>query len=488
MRKIDVSINGKWLSEVVPGFWLMSIEGRELLSKELKTHSITGVDGVNVQTSYRPARKLKLKYWIDEPINTVKGDKYNKLASFLNVNQAQIIFSDERDKYFIGTPEDSDEESITIYCSDPYKYSTTEKAFSMGDDKTITIENGGSVPCPIRYQIYHGTHDNGYIGIASDEGAMEFGKREEIDGKSYTQNESLVHMTDFFNGKDDGKSASDHLNASHSTYDVTGSLEKQTWDEGDFLILKAPAVNTHYMNGGSRTITIPADSNGVRGAKDFYCWHRVITWAGLIGQTGELTLNFLTEDDESICAYNWYKNDTSGNKGHYEFWLHGNMVESHEYTWNNVDSQNPYSMNRGPNDIQKIGDKVQFYWWGHYPTYSDPAIRDLVCSKIQITIKQYGARSGDQYVSKLGIGQLTFQKLGVSGYKDIPNRYLPHALCIADGNDGTYTVNGQPKPNDEVLGTEYFQAPVGSLKVQMNFSSFCKPLPTVKAYIRERWL
>jgi hypothetical protein len=49
-------------------------------------------------------------------------------------------------------------------------------------------------------------------------------------------------------------------------------------------------------------------------------------------------------------------------------------------------------------------------------------------------------------------------------------------------------VNGMARPEDEVLGTQYFKAPVGTSEVKVTCSEWTKSQPTVKAKIREAWL
>ena len=44
------------------------------------------------------------------------------------------------------------------------------------------------------------------------------------------------------------------------------------------------------------------------------------------------------------------------------------------------------------------------------------------------------------------------------------------------------------KPNDEILGTQYFKAKPGTNNVQVVVSEWTKTAPTVLAKIREAWL
>ena len=70
-----------------------------------------------------------------------------------------------------------------------------------------------------------------------------------------------------------------------------------------FIGLGSAGTKKGNANGGLRTLEIPADSSGdASGAQNFYCWFHLCFYAGLMGQTGEMCINFLTEDDKLICG------------------------------------------------------------------------------------------------------------------------------------------------------------------------------------------
>ena len=109
----------------------------------------------------------------------------------------------EPDKYFIGTKSNAGDVpegrlnvtgEFSIYCCDPRKYSTVEKTFqaSVNDEGILeaTIENDGNMAVPVNYEITH-NHENGFIGIVSEHGAIQLGKIDEVDAVPAEKSEIL---------------------------------------------------------------------------------------------------------------------------------------------------------------------------------------------------------------------------------------------------------------------------------------------------------
>ena len=207
-----------------------------------------------------------------------------------------------------------------------------------------------------------------------------------------------------------------------------------------------------------------------------------------MGQTGEMCINFLTANNKLICGCSWYKTDAIGNTGHYEIWANGKMLRQWGYTTSHLQSQNPWYWNWGHCDIYKEGANIRFFYYGGYYNYYIPEIENMECTKIQIAFKQWGDRSGNKLMSRMGFDVINFTKNNVSKWSDIPNRYPSGTKITIDGKSSHVYVNGMARPEDEVLGTQYFKAPVGTSEIKVTCSEWTKSQPTVKARIREAWL
>lgn len=487
-----MSYNGVYLENEIDGYRTLSVTGRELMESEITHTEIDGMDGSYYRYKTTPARTITVKYQLRARGSREFREAYNKMNKLLSGEQVKVIFNDESDKYFIGTKTSNTQVDggsnnvigeIEIYCSDPRKYSTTEKEFTATDG-VLNIVNEGTVPVSIDYEI-QATSETGYIGIVSTEGVMQYGKIEELDSESYQQSEHLVSINNFYHCADD----TNGTDVMHPQYGSNGTLFEHTWFNQKFIGFGTVGTKKGSASGGLRTLVIPADSNGdSSGSKNFYCYFHLLFYAGLMGQTGEMCINFLTADNKLICGCNWYKTDTVGNTGHYEFWANGKMLRNFSYTTSHLHTQNPWYWNWGHCDVLKEGGNIRFFYWGGYYNYYIPEIANMKCAKIQIAFKQWGNRGGNQLMSMMGFDVINFTKNNVSKWRDIPNRYPNGTKITIDGKSSHVYVNGMSRPQDEVLGTKYFKAPVGTTEIKTTCSSWSKSKPIVKARIREAWL
>lgn len=487
-----MSYNGVYLENEIDGYRTLSVTGRELMESEVTDQEIDGMDGSYYRYKTTPARTITVKYQLRARGSREFRDAFNKMNKLLSGEQVKVIFNDESDKYFIGTKTSNTQVDggsnnvigeIEIYCSDPRKYSTTEKEFTATDG-VLNIVNEGTVPVSVDYDITT-TSETGYIGLVSEEGIMQYGKIEELDGETYKQSEWLASIDDFYKCSDDIGGT----DVMHPSYGTNGTLAEHTWFDKKFIGLGSVGTKKGNANGGLRTLVLPADSSGdASGAKNFYCWFHLCFYAGLMGQTGEMCINFLTEDDKFICGCNWYKTDAIGNTGHYEIWANGKVLKNWQFTTSHLQAQNPFYYKWGSCDVLKEGANIRFFFWARYYNFYIPEIENMKCAKIQIAFKQWGDRSGNKVMSMMGFDVIDFEKMNVEKWKDIPNRYPSSTKITIDGKSSRIYVNGMARLEDEVLGTQYFKAPVGTSEVKVTCSEWTKSQPTVKARIREAWL
>lgn len=494
-----MSYNGVYLENVIRGYQTLRVSGRELLASEAWEERVEGQDGARLFGQTYPPRVITVTYQLMAENAASFREAYNQLNHYLSGKEVEVVFADEPDKYFIGTKMASDAPepgrnqvvgTFEIYCTDPFKYSKVRKSVKASVNSQGILEaevnNEGNRPAVLDYEIIN-HQESGYIGIVSEAGAMQFGKVEEQDGETLKLNETLVTLQDFIKTVDDPKGP-DYLHPDPSRYVVGGKLGTTTWFNRTYLRMNTPGDSTIYANGAGRTITIPADSGGVKGAKNWYSYFHLCFWAGMMGQTGEMSLAFLTDNHKLIAGVNWFKTDSVGNTGHYELWANGKMLAIYTYTTNHLHTQNPWYSDWGHCDLRKEGSKLTFFYWGNYPSYIIPEIENMTCAKIQLSIKQYGTRGGDRFMSMAGFDQFSFTKIGVDNWKNVPNRYPAGSVLTIDGLTSSFMVNGMPKPADEVLGTTYFKANTGKTKIQFYPSTWVKQNPDITVLIRESWL
>ena len=505
-----VSFNGHWLDEEVEGFRTLSVSGRDLTVRDV--NSSTGgkySDGEEFISSQIPKREISVTYQLLSESNEAFRVAYNTLNELLKGEQKRLIFADEPDKYFVATKtEHRDGDAgrnsvvgeITFLCLDPFKHSTSTKTYTAtSTDGTLTanVINNGNVAVPIDYKITMNS-DNGYIGIVSDQGAMQYGLVEEADGEDYTQNEQLATLSDLANAADDHGSEAMHP---YAAYGTAGSLAMgKAGGQSNFLVLSSVGDNTKTWNGGMKTLTLPADSEGNTGATDFYSYFHIYLATSSLPQTGQMTLSFLTADDTPICGVNWYKTDKVGNTGHYEIWAYDStatatgtknalirVLKNWSYQCNHLSSENPWYWNWGHCDIKKEDSKITFYYWGKYYTYDLPEVADMACAKVQLAIMDVKNRTGDLALHACGMDVFKFQKMHVEKWKDVPNRYSSGDVMTISGDEGKMCINDMPKMGDEVTGTKYFKAEPGTNTIEIYNSTWADDV-TAEITIREAWL
>lgn len=501
-----MSYGGVYLENEIEGYRTLYVTGRELYGAEIKEQSTDTIDGSNYIARRYPPRTITVAYQLLATSDKAFRDAYNKMNRLLNGEQVKVIFNDEPDKYFIGTKKGITQNEkgtnfvvgeIEIYCTDPIKYSTTLKEVTASKNSNgelvASIENDGSMPATVDYEITANS-DTGYIGIVSNNGIMQFGKIDEADGETVQQNETLGTINDLLNCADDTMGTI----AIHPKYGVKGTLAKKTWFNNTFLGFGSEGTIVGDANGGLRTFTFPADSNGDSdGAVNFYSYFHILMWASRMGQTGEMDLGFLTADNKLICGVNWYKTDTSGNTGCYDLIVNGTssnpklggkVLRTWSFQTNHLHSQNPWYWDWGHCDIRKEGADVTFFYWGSYYKYHIPEIEKMKCAKVQVSIKAWKNRTGNKFLYYLGLNRFTYQKMHVDKWKDIPNRFNSGDVITIDGDKGKFYVNGMNRQQDEILGTKYFKADPGTSEIKFQVSEWTKTDPTIKVYIREAWL
>lgn len=427
----------------------------------------------NLEEKYDALQKA-LK--VDEPKKLVFGNVPNKC--FYAIPSGTLEFSEETE--FLG------EGTITWLIPDGVAYSTAEFDFygvQNNGYQTITIQNNGTEWADVDYEITH-QHENGFIGLVSQYGVIQLGKQEEADGENYEASEEL------FNGY--GLFQDDHGTSYQNPENTTqGTLEVRNVAGYNVMALKGGQATSGYWNGGMKTLTIPVDSEGRRGAKNFYCYTQHWFETGLMGQTGAQTIAFLTGDNKVICAMSINKSDTVGNTAHVDWFAPQNKkIKTLDFQPTSYED-NPFNlkMGGGHNDFLKEGDKLRIFWYGKYYHFTIPEIKDMVCEKIQVWIGQWGSRDlGNQLVTHNYLKSIWFRKDNVEKYRDVPNRYRAGDVVSIDGESTKVYVNGMVAKGDEITGTDYFKVPPGTTEVQFCYSSFSSPPPQIKAKIREVYL
>lgn len=218
-----MQINGVYLETEIEGYQTLYVKGRESLSPELETIEIGTRDGSKRRNKRYPARVITVGYQLIASSSEAFRTAYNSLGALLNVNDAELIFNDEADKFFIGTPTlisevPSGRNAVTgeieITCLDPLKYSVVEyeAETSIDDPRSILIDYGGTYKSfPIleadfynevesdgtETNVLTGNGDCGYIAFFNErEKIIQLGDPDEENGQAVQgKSETLTNQT-----------------------------------------------------------------------------------------------------------------------------------------------------------------------------------------------------------------------------------------------------------------------------------------------------
>lgn len=232
--KEALQINGELIETQIEGYHTLYVQGREALSPEINTYEIGTKNGEIRKNKRYPARTITVGYQLIAESAEAFREAYNKLGGILNVDDAEIIFNDEPDKFFIGTPSEVSEidpglnsvkGEFKILCLDPLKYSVAEyEAEPLDDDKgTILVDYGGTYESfPILEADFYqeteggdtaltGHGDCGYVAFFNEqEKIIQIGDPDEEDGSNvYAKSQTLINQT--FESADDWGTAAKAL-------------------------------------------------------------------------------------------------------------------------------------------------------------------------------------------------------------------------------------------------------------------------------------
>ncbi|AZF90950.1 hypothetical protein CHPC929_0017 [Streptococcus phage CHPC929] len=498
-------------------FKLIKVEHEIGNERSISTDSAPAI-GVNVQNVDIGAKKIKLTVslatrdladmtFIDPnepaPVDNVQFYRVREEAArILHTKKAVKLFlPTEPERYYLalvkgevslkGISDWYDEATIEFLVPDGVAHSTTYKRvtdYQEKDGKMIfSIDNEGSTDA---YPIItlKANAENGYYGLVSDKFAFEAGNIEEADGKIISKAEVLYDFRDDRIPQAFAKGAK-NVGITNVTGDLHGTLEIQNVWGRPHIGLKNPNANINQLQTASLTLDIPPDSSGNVGALNEYIWWRQIFWAGSISQYGFLKLTVSDADGNFLYGVETFKRSlgleseynalASDGYGGFRFLKQWSFLAT-EY-----EDHNPFNEPRGWSDIKREDDKVTFYWWGTYNTFTIPEIKGKKSAKIHLTISNIPSKS---FVTHAYFDQLLYIKTNNAFFEDIPNRYIQGSNLIINSEDDTLTLNNLLNLDEIVDGSLWPVIPPGSSEIEIIQSPWAKKKPSVTIEFEERWI
>lgn len=169
-----MNFNSVFLEQEVEGYRTLYVSGRESLAPELNFYDSGVKHGKKVKSRTFSERTITVGYQLMSPTAFDFRQAYNKMAQILNVSSAKMIFSDEPDKYFIGTLTSMGEidpgklcitGELEFTCPNPFKYSREEKVYKLSGLSKIRYEGTQDCYPEVRWKIKGNT---GYVAAYKD--------------------------------------------------------------------------------------------------------------------------------------------------------------------------------------------------------------------------------------------------------------------------------------------------------------------------------
>ena len=481
--KIKVYFNDHCLDDEIEGFITLGIDGRNFSGLELSTKNNV-FDGSKLQKRRIPSRQIDVSYYISAKSETEFEEKHDKLLNILyNAGESKLWFDDQPGKYYKAVYKSETEDARAVYnaqatisfiCMKPYAYSTQEKTFESYLDadeiRTIDIVNNGNVPAEIDYQIKFNS-PNAFIGIVSEEGAMQYGAKNYTDDAK-PESTTVMTLDDFIKATDDGGG----VDPMRPSYGNKGKLEVVDWWGRKYLKLYSSGEKVGTINGGSRTVELSEEIG------EFVCSFNAV-FCAKPNQVGQMNISFMTADNRLVCGLEWNKNKTVSTSD-----TTFNIVAPNGQGWGGKffnsaeNADNPWLHSKSNNGyLAKKGSRITYYDSGKYSTLVIPESANLKIKKVKIAIRQNG---DDDYSNDGLVEYMGFCGFSLSKY-DI---FSTGEEVTIDGSKTMFYEGGMPMQSKEKMGTKYFKAKVGTTKVQFYWSSWIEQAPTVTAKIRERWM
>ena len=488
-----LQINGEYIENQIEGYQTLYVTGRELSESEINEIQIGNATGTEYQGKRNVQRTITVGFQLLCSTPEEFTEKFNTLNGILDVEQARLIFRDEPDKYYIGTKSEVGDTpsgrlnvkgEFAFYCCDPYKYSVAEKTFQASLNAAgimeVSIQNDGTAPAVISYDIKH-NHENGFVGIASRYGAMQYGKVDEIDSETLRRSEELFRYSNptEFGAMTNGQGVLTE------DFPKNGTWRTVTYQDKPYLALDNVGSGSSW-HGASKMVTLPQDSSGSNAAQNFLCQTRVWFEVGRQSQTGLLEFVIGDEEGNLLASIHILKNSTNSGAARVIMKIADEEVARIEFTAN---GSSPVALNAGQLYIRKSGELFEFYYHGKH-SFRRPSLAEKKAKSVTIFLGQHGSRgsSANDLVTRMYFDYLFFRKDNVNYENDIPNRYPAGSTLHIDGYAGKAYLDGVDCTGDEILGTRYFKAPPGETEVQFLYSDFSDPPPTITATIKEAWL
>lgn len=498
-----LKINGAYLEHTVTGYRTLYVKGREMLAPDIETYE-TGVrDGSTLQSKRFPARTITVGYQLIASSAAAFRAAFNTLNAALDVEEAELIFADEPDKFFIGTPSGQGDvpagrNAITgefdILCVDPFKYSVQEYEVTptLDDGTAFAIQYNGT------YRSYPtlvaefadedddtaggltGNGDCGYVAFLSDDAAIiQLGDPDEPDTEDYAKSQTLTNQKfTSYSATVASKWPINTGRTSSSAVTATGTVVVgKDAENAKLLVANSYGTGTKW-HGPSITRTIPADASGHVGAKNFRLSYKQRMCMGKGKKDSKqrgvfqcLLVNVSGTERTIVAGLSVYKSKT-GKKAGLKLYVNGKTVhiQNIDLTYHNkcfgykktitevVKKKGKRIKKKRTiqpvltSTIEKSGKTVTFNIGGIKKAFKDKGITSTEVHEITFLMGKYASVTPLSYN---GLFSAKFIADACETFRDIPNKFSAGDVVEADCEDGEIYLNDARAPELGALGNDW---------------------------------
>ena len=485
-------LNGDYLEILIPGYRTLYVSGRELLAQELETTEITRRSGTLYRFRRYPERVITVGFQLIAEDSEAFRSAFNKLAGALNVEEAELVFADEPDKFFIGTPTGVGDvepgrnvvaSEFEITCTDPFKYSLEEYEVepTADDGSTFVVDYRGTAPSFPTFEAAFfseeetsedgesdvpltGDGDCGYVAfLDEDSHILQFGDPDEAD-KTLVKSQTLVNQT-FKKSTSWGTAVQSKWGsvAGITTSDAVvkaGSpkMAKSVSTDPNYYLTANSYGSGEKWHGPSITRVVPADVSGEVGAANCKLTY-YIKFHIAKGKTGEKQYGcfqaLLVSNENGtrkIVAGAAIWKSRAGTKGHIRFYVNGKVKQDVNISLAYANKYFGTGKSVKTCTITKSGGKITFNIGGVKRTFTDNGIKNTKVKQITFGIYKYGTLSA---VMCNGLYWAKFVKNKVDTWKEVPNKFSTDDVLTADCRSAEVLLNDDPTPELGAPGNDW---------------------------------
>lgn len=546
-----VMINGVYLENVIDGYRTLYVKGREALSPEIALGQVGVRNGAYLKNKRFPARVLTIGYQILANSTGEFNEAFKRLNHYLNVEDAQIIFADETDKYLTGTPSGYEvvpegrlniTSEFTIVCTDPFKYSTTEYevAPTLDSGTTFLVDYQGTYPAyPVLQTDFYKSStkgntdgDCGFVAFSTQNAdVLQFGYVAEpeyvtetvdklVNSQQTTWTETKCLINEPFDTLTGWTTNDGYTGSEYYLANGTASVGFLVADENDKAVRVSDWGTGSQWHGATVKKTIPSDggSPATTGAKD-WTLNGTMRFASNLSadiamqEAGIIRIAVLDSAGKEVAGIAVHK--TGDIRCSIDMSVGGTTVAWHRadasYYGRELGYPKRYGDVRPCNyDITKEGGKFSFNVGGKTFSFSRDDLASTVAKSVSIYIGKWGEV---RPVSYMGVYACQFMSTSVTKTKttetweqltqkiEVKNTFTSNDVLVCDCSDGsirlmnayaTSGVSGGLHPELGALGNDWesFVLTKGTNQIGTMYSSWVTSAhkPTFTLRYRERYL